>query len=124
MIMLKYLGTSGPRQTATYEIMNDEQVVGEIQLRHIPSKSPALPEGFESHIYYEIKPEFQGKGFAKEALRLVLEEARKANLSEVTLTVAENNIASQRVVEANGGEMVKSAIASDGAKHLKYRIVL
>jgi predicted acetyltransferase len=123
-MQLRHLETSGPRPTSTYESVIDGKKVGKIQLRHTPGKSEASPEGFESHIYYEIDSEFQGKGFAKEQLKLVLDEARKINLKEVILTVAENNLASQKVVEATGGELLDSKSDTDGLVHRKYKIAL
>ena len=121
---LHYLGTSGPNETANYEPRIDGVKIGEVQLRHRAAKSEKLPEGFESNVYYEIDPAFQGKGYAKESLKLLLEEARKVPLSEIIIVARESNIASQKVIEANGGELLESKTDAEGIVHKKYRILL
>ncbi len=124
MITLHHTTTSGDLPTETFTIMFGGQKVGECQLRHRPRKSDNLPDGFENHIYYEIDPEFQGKGYAKEALRLILDEARKIHLAEVILSVAETNIPSQKVMESQGAELLEKAQAKDGTWQRKYKIIL
>ena len=83
-----------------------------------------MPEGFENHIYYEIDTKFQGKGYATEALRLLLDEARKINLREVIITAADNNPASWRVIEKNDGTLLDKKPDSDGVLYRKYKIEL
>jgi predicted acetyltransferase len=83
-----------------------------------------MPEGFESHIYYEIDPEYQKKGYASGALRLLLDEARRIGLSEVILNVSDENIPSQRVAEKNGGELIEKKPAQNGEIFRKYIIFL
>jgi len=51
--------------TFEYNLIVDGAVVGMCQLRTKPSKAKILPDGFESHLYYEIWPEFQGKGYGR-----------------------------------------------------------
>jgi predicted acetyltransferase len=52
----------------------------------------------------------QGLGYAKSALRLILPEAKAIGLSYVEITTDPDNIASQRVIEANGGILVEHFI--------------
>lgn len=116
--------TTGPLPTSHFELLNDRAVIGELQLRHMPSKSPSFPEGFENHIYYEIRPEFRGKGYGAGILGLGLEEARKLGLEEVVLTCVESNVASQKVIEANGGTLLDSQPSTTGELVRKYVIKL
>ncbi len=110
--------------TDTYDILNDGVVVGACQLRHVPTKSAEMPEGFENHIYYEIKPEFQGKGFATEAFKQLLLKAQSIDLEEVILNIADNNIASQKVAERNGAILLEQKPDANGNIYRKYNISL
>lgn len=55
------------------------------------------------HIGYSIRPSQRGKGYAKEQLRLGLEEAAAKNLSRVLVTCKETNKASRRTILSCGG---------------------
>lgn len=121
-ISLKLLDLSGDLPTSTYDIIADGVRVGMCQLRHRPGRGEHLPEGFESHIYYEIDEEHQGLGYAKLALRELIIGARHVGLSEVILVVGEDNIPSQRVIEANQAELLASTLGDDGERYRKYRI--
>jgi predicted acetyltransferase len=92
--------------------MDDGKKVGKLQLRHKLGKSDTMPDGFESNIYYEIEPEFQHKGHGKKILALGLLEARKIGLTEVRLTVLEDNIPSQKIIKANGGVLIDTQLHS------------
>lgn len=123
-ITLKLIDISGPLPTSYYEICADGERVGVCHLRHQPGKSDMAPEGFESHIYYEIETHHRGKGYAKEALRELKSAARKLGLTEIILVVSEDNIPSQRVIEWNNAELLDVGEGHDGRKYRKYRIVL
>ena len=49
----------------------------------------------------------EGLGYAKLALKLMLEHAREENLEYVELTTDPGNVASRSVIEANGGVLVE-----------------
>jgi predicted acetyltransferase len=123
-ITVKLNDLSGPLPTATYDIYEGGICVGMCQLRHIPGKSETMPEGFESNIYYEIDEAYRGRGYAKAALKLMLSAARHVGLSVVILTVAEDNVPSQRVIEAYNAELLATAPDAYGEPHRKYHIVL
>jgi predicted acetyltransferase len=123
-ITLELTDLSGPLPTATYDIYSDDELVGYCQLRHQPGRSEGLPVGFESHIYYEIKEPYRGRGYAKEALKHLLSAAKRIELEEVILTVAEKNIPSQHIIEAYAAELLDTAVDTEGTLHRKYRIKL
>lgn len=77
-----------------------------LQLRHRPSHSADLPDNFANHIYYEIEKEQRGRGLGQKILELGLLEARKIDLKEVILVCDEDNRASQKIIEKNGGQLV------------------
>lgn len=116
--------TSGPLPTSHYELRDKSLVIGTLQLRHTPSKSPSFPKGFENHIYYEIEPTFREKGYGTRILRLGLEKARELGLSEVILTCTEENIPSRKIIETNGGELADTKLSTERETIRKYKIKL
>ncbi len=77
-----------------------ETFIGEAWFRHVLNDRLLQSGG---NIGYGIRPSFKGKGYGKTMLRLTLDEARKRALARVLLTTHEWNLASQHVIEANGG---------------------
>ena len=53
--------TLGRLPTSEYELVDNGNVVGKIQVRHKPSHGGGIPESMASHIYYEIIPEHRSK---------------------------------------------------------------
>ena len=83
----------------------DGEFCGSIGLRWRPGTT-ALPPHCLGHIGYAVVPWKQRSGYATTALRLILPEAKAAGLRYVELTTDPDNIASQRVIESNGGVLV------------------
>ncbi|MBX2849568.1 MAG: GNAT family N-acetyltransferase [Acidiferrobacterales bacterium] len=89
-------------------INNDDTIIGAIRIRHnIDSDFLSLEGG---HIGYDIAPSFRGRGFGKLMLKLVLPKANKLGISEALIVADEDNIASRKIIEANGGEFEKAII--------------
>ncbi len=84
----------------------DGEFCGSISLRWQPG-TPSLPPHVLGHIGYGVVPWKTGRGYAKLALKMMLERAREEGLPYVELTTDPDNIASQRVIEANGGVFVE-----------------
>jgi predicted acetyltransferase len=80
----------------------DGEFCGSVGLRWQPGTA-ALPPHCLGHIGYAVVPWKQRLGYAKSALRLILPEAKAVGLPYVAITTDPDNIASQRVIEANGG---------------------
>lgn len=79
------------------------------------------------HIGYAVVPWERGRGHAKRALALMLPEARALGLPYVELTTSPDNLASQRVILACGGVLLKrfrKPAAYGGAEALRFRIAL
>jgi predicted acetyltransferase len=55
------------------------------------------------HIGYAVRPQFRGRGHAKEILRQSVELLRERGIDRVLVTCDDDNAASARVIEANGG---------------------
>jgi predicted acetyltransferase len=104
----------------------DGDFAGSIGLRWQPGTT-TLPSHCLGHIGYAVVPWKQGKGYAKAALGLLLKEAKSIGLPFVEITTDPDNVASQRVIEANGGELVEHFVKPPqfGSKlGVRYRIVL
>ena len=87
----------------------------------------ALPPYCLGHVGYAVVPWKQGRGYAGAALRLLLPEAKAEGLRYIEITTEPENIASQRVIEANGGVLVEhfTKPAQFGSTPgLRYRIAL
>jgi tetratricopeptide (TPR) repeat protein len=87
----------------------------------------ALVEARKAYELDPSAPEIQRLGYATRALGLLLPDARDLGLPFVEITTEEENVASQRVITSNGGELVErfTAPASHGgAPMLRYRIRL
>jgi predicted acetyltransferase len=55
------------------------------------------------HIGYEVRPDARGRGLGTALLGAMLERARAIGLGRVLLTAAEQNLASRRIIERQGG---------------------
>jgi len=105
--------------------MWDGEFCGSIGLRW-QSGTAALPPHCLGHIGYAVVPWKQRLGYAKSALRLMLPEAKAVGLAYVEIITDPNNIASRRVIEANGGILVEHFVKPPqfGCKPgLRFRIM-
>lgn len=106
--------------------MWDGEFCGSIGFRWQPGTTE-LPPYCLGHIGYAVVPWKRGRGYATEALRLMLPLAREEGLEFVELTTDASNLASQRVIAKNGGRLVERFVKPDthgGAESLRFRIVL
>ncbi len=87
-----------------YWLYDGEQPAGMCKLRPVLNEA-LLKNG--GNIGYAIAPFARGKGYGKEQLRLVLQEAKKLGLSKVLITASNDNKASIGVALANGGAIEK-----------------
>ncbi len=62
---------------------------------------------FGGHIGYGIRPSMQRKGYGKRLLALALQICRGMGLGIVRISCAETNIGSRRIIEANGGILLR-----------------
>lgn len=106
--------------------MWDDEMCGSIGLRWQPGTA-ALPPHCLGHIGYTVVPWKRRRGYATAALRQLLPMAKAEGLPYVHITTDVDNVPSQRVVEACGGELIEEFVkpaAYGGKPGLRFRIEL
>jgi predicted acetyltransferase len=119
-------GSRAPRIPGYFRWMWDGEFCGTINFRWQPG-TEALPPYCLGHIGYAVVPWKQRRGHATRALGAILKDARAEGLRYVELTTVVENVASQHVIERNGGVRVEEFTALPslgGRRHYRYRIAL
>jgi predicted acetyltransferase len=93
-----------------------KKFVGRLHLRHRLNKNLYKMGG---HIGYAVIPSERRKGYATEMLRLGLKKAKKLGIKKALLTCDETNIASRKVIEANGGKFINKT-REEGVFKLRF----
>ena len=83
-------------------LVEGEEFIGEASIRH-ELNAYLMQEG--GHVGYGIRPSRQRQGYGKLILALALEECLRLGLQRVLVTCLEDNVASARIIEANGGRL-------------------
>ena len=94
-----------------------EVVVGRVSIRYQLNDFLLRLGG---HVGYAVAPSFRRKGYATEILRQTLPIARSVGLERLLLTCDDDNIASRRVIEVNGG-VLENVVWEEGLRSPKRR---
>ena len=119
-------GRTVPRLPGYSQWMWDGEFCGTIGFRWQPGTTE-LPPHCLGHIGYSVVPWKRRRGYATHALQLLLPQARSEGLAYVELTSDADNIASRRVIEANGGELIElfhKSAEHRGVETMRFRIHL
>ncbi len=119
-------GSMVPRLPGYSRWMWDGDFCGAIGFRWQPGTNE-LPSYCLGHVGYSVVPWKRRRGYATRALRLLLPQAKEEALSYIELTTDADNVASRRVIEANGGTLIErfyKPAAYGGAESLRFRILL
>ncbi|MGE3623276.1 MAG: GNAT family N-acetyltransferase [Bdellovibrionales bacterium] len=119
-------GSTVPRLPGYHKWIWDGDFCGSMGVRWKPGTHD-LPPTCLGHIGYSIVPWKRRRGYATRALGLLLKEIRIPDLCYVEITTDPDNIASQKVILANGGVLVerfRKTPAHGGTEALRYRIEL
>ncbi len=99
---------------------------GSIGFRWQPGTTD-LPPYCLGHVGYSVVSWKRQRGYATRALQLLLQQARAEGLAHIELTTDADNLASRRVIEANGGALIErfcKPAAYGGAESFRFRILL
>ena len=88
----------------TYWLYENNKPVGIGRIRHFLTEK-LLEEG--GNISYAIEPSARGRGLGKLLLSMLLLECREMGMDKALITTNKDNLASQKVIHANGGLMEK-----------------
>jgi len=83
-----------------YWLVRGGRILGVIRIRHRLTDKLRTRGG---HIGYDIRPSERRKGYGTRMLAMALVEARRIGLDRVMVTCDRGNVASARVILANGG---------------------
>ena len=97
---------------SVFWLVEADEFIGEASIRH-ELNAHLLEEG--GHVGYGIRPSRQGRGYGKLILALALEQCRLLRIGRVLLTCLEDNVASARIIEANGG-VLENVIADPAGR--------
>jgi predicted acetyltransferase len=86
----------------TWWWVEGREYLGRIDLRHRLTDHLRRVGG---HVGYTVRPSARRQGHATAMLAAVLPHARAMGISPVLVTCDVDNVASRRVIEANGGEL-------------------
>lgn len=86
-------------ETTLWYVRGDE-FLGRVAIRH--ALTPQLRR-LGGHIGYDVAPGFRRQGHATRMLAVTLPVARRLGIDPALITCDAGNIASRRVIEANGG---------------------
>jgi predicted acetyltransferase len=103
-----------------------DEFCGRLSIRWQPGTAE-LPPHVLGHVGYSVVPWQRGKGCAMQAVRKVLPYARKQGLPYIELTTDPENLASQKVITANGGVLIEAftkPAAYGSTPGLRFRIPL
>ncbi len=98
-------------------LIDKGELIGRVQIRHKLTEF-LLREG--GHIGYYIRPSKRKMGYGTRIFQLALMETKKIGLSKVLVTCDDNNIASRKIIETNGG-VLENIIEIENGKPRKRR---
>jgi predicted acetyltransferase len=87
------------------------EAIGMVRVRHYLNDKLREQGG---HIGYYIRRDKRNKGYGKEVLHQALEHLGKFGERRALLTVNMDNIASIKVIQANGGVFESEGLTDDG----------
>ena len=87
---------------SVFWLVEGDEFIGETHVRH-RLNDYLIREG--GHVGYGIRPARQRQGYGKLILALALDECRGLGLRRVLITCLQDNVASARIIEANGGAL-------------------
>ena len=91
----------GGYQDRVYWLVDRGLYLGQSSIR--PDLKTEYLITYGGHVGYSIRPGHRRRGYGRRILGLALERCRELGLERVLVTCDEDNVASRRIIEANGG---------------------
>ncbi len=82
--------------TTTLWLIEDNEVVGVVRIRHWEVECAG-------HIGYDISPEYRNRGYGTRILKLALRRAAKLGIDNAIVNCRIDNTASKKIIESNNG---------------------
>ena len=117
----KQTGVDVPAHTYFAIRKSDNKLVGITDLRH-HINHPILGT-WGGHCGYTVRPTERGKGYAKEMLKLNIQNAKSLGIDKLLITCHTDNTASEKTILANNGVYEKNII-DNGAEYKRYWITI
>jgi len=95
------------------------ELVGRVSIRH---ELNDFLTNFGGHIGYCVRPAYRRRGYASEILRQGVVIARAEGVGRVLVTCDDDNAASVRVIERNGGVLEDVRAHPEGPQRRRYWI--
>lgn len=89
----------------TFWLVAEAGFIGAVSIR--PRVDTHALAHYGGHVGYAIRPSQRGRGYGRRQLALALDLCRGMGIGIARLSCAEDNAASRRVIEANGGLLLR-----------------
>lgn len=86
----------------TYWLIDKNKFIGHVNIRH---KLVAWSKKIGGHIGFAIRPSCRQGGYGTKILQLAIPKAQEIGLKKALVTCDDDNIASARIIEKNGGKL-------------------
>jgi predicted acetyltransferase len=106
-------------RTYTYWCIEENKLIGEIQLRPFLSEAEAKRWG---HLAYAVRHSKWNNGYGTKILEKGLEKAREFQIKNVYIACREDNLGSIKVITKNNGGLVDKIISDEGIPNNLYYI--
>lgn len=101
----------GDVQTSTLWLIQNDEVVGVVRIRHKEVECAG-------HIGYDISPAYRNRGYGARILKLALKRASEIGIKKAIVNCEIDNIPSKKIIEKNNGELLGIIFDEEERVHL------